>query len=121
MQFKSTLDEKTIKEDPLPLMCHPVEHIRTMAAVIIHNSDSTKYPPFEEYNYGEVRAIGAIIENAVDDIAYLVGLAETKEDNMFHENKRLKAEIYELKHNIEIEVQKQIKAYQLNANQGKED
>ena len=110
MQFKPTLDEKTIKKDPLPLMCHPVEQIRTMAKTIIFNSDSTEYPPFEKYNYGEVRAIGEIIDNAIDDIAYLVDLAETKENNLFHENKRLRAEIYELRHNVETEVKKQIKA-----------
>ena len=96
MQFKPTLDEKTIKEDPLPLMCHPVERIRTMAAVIMHNSDSTDAPPFERYNYGEIRAIGEIIENSIDDISYLVDIAEHKEIEMFHENEYLKAELHTL-------------------------
>jgi hypothetical protein len=112
MQFKPTLDEKTINKDPLPLMCHPVERIKTMASIIIHNSDSTKYPPFDGYAYGEVRAIGEVIDNAVDDIKYLVDLAENKENKLFHENKHLQAEIYELRHNVETEVKKQIKALQ---------
>jgi hypothetical protein len=97
MQFHPTLDEKTIMEDPLPLTCHPVEKIRTMASVIIRNSDSTKYPPFDGYEYGEVRAFGEIIDNAIEDITYLVSLAETKESDLFHEDKRLQAELYALK------------------------
>ena len=91
-------------------MCHPVKRIRMMARTIMFNSVYTAAAPLEQYDCRDVGAIGEVIENSIDDIEYLVCLAEDDAIKLFHENKRLQAEIYELKHNIETEVKRQIKA-----------
>ena len=100
MQFKESLSKEELRRDgdPLSYTCHAIERIRTMATTIMDNSYNLNAPPFETYRPGEVRAIGEIIDNAVADIEYLVGIADDKANDMFHENKRLKAEIYELKY-----------------------
>ena len=110
MRSDFTMDELKKDTDPLSYACHSISKLKMIANVIQTNSTMTDAPPLEIFRTDDVRAMGELVEDAALEIETLVNLAEDDAHNLFHENKRLKAEIYELKHNIEVEVQKQVKA-----------
>ncbi len=78
MQIKSAMTEEQIRNenDPLFLTCHPLGKIK-MISTLIHNESSMKKSiPFESYRSGEVYAMGEIIDDAADEIGFLVCVAQ---------------------------------------------
>jgi len=101
MRSDFTLDELKNDSDPLSYVCHSVSKLKMIANVIQTKSMRTDTPPFEIFQTEDVLAMGEIIEDCALEIKTLVDIAEDQGHLLFHENKRLKAEIYELKHNLQ--------------------
>ena len=79
MQLKSFLTEDQIlnnHRDPLFLTCHPLSKLKMAATIIFNECEDVDNIPLETFREGEVCALGEIIDDAADEIQFLVGLAQ---------------------------------------------
>ena len=110
MRSDFTMDELKKDTGPLSYVCHSISKLKMIANVIQTNSDSTCAPPLEVFQTEDVRAMGELIEDAALEIETLVNIAEDQNFKLFHENKRLKADIYTLKIDLGERMSKMEKA-----------
>lgn len=78
MQLKSHMTEDTIRnnKDPLSFACHAMSKLKMVSAIICNESCMIDSVPFEAFRAGEVYAMGQIIEDAADELQFLMDVAQ---------------------------------------------
>ena len=77
MQLKSFFTEEEIRQhdDPLFLTCHPLNKLKMVSTVIFNASEGLDAVPFETFRSEDVFALGEVIEDAADELDFLVKVA----------------------------------------------
>lgn len=78
MQLKSFFTEEQIRNDndPLFFTCHPLGKLKMVSTMISNESGMNDSIPFETFRPGDVYAMCEIIEDAADEIQFLVDVAQ---------------------------------------------
>jgi hypothetical protein len=80
MQLKSFATEEDIRqhEDPLFLTNYPLSKLKMVSTIIFNESKYMERTPFDTYRTNDVHALGQVIEDAADEIDFLVNVAKDR-------------------------------------------